>query len=123
MDKVIVKRSGWLRGAYDSMLLRPTDQKMCCLGFVCVAGGIPPDEIACNATPQQINRSLLDDLKIGGMVARLVYKRGASYPWLDTTFASDAIEINDKQAITDADREAQLIKLFGDNGIELTFED
>lgn len=35
MDKLIIDRSRWLRGegCDASYLLRPADNKMCCLGF------------------------------------------------------------------------------------------
>lgn len=40
MLKVVVREKEWLQGEYDSMLLRPKDGKMCCLGFVCETVGV-----------------------------------------------------------------------------------
>lgn len=35
--KLTIDRSKWLRGDPNSMLLRPTDGRMCCLGFLGLA--------------------------------------------------------------------------------------
>lgn len=47
MLKVTIDRQLWIRGASNnnSYLLRDSDNKMCCLGFACVAAGIPKKDI------------------------------------------------------------------------------
>lgn len=48
MLKVIVSRRTWLRGEgwQSSYLFRRADQKMCCLGFACLASGLTSSDIA-----------------------------------------------------------------------------
>ena len=47
MQKLVIDRTRWLRGEgpEESALLRPTDNKMCCLGFDALRRGLTSDEI------------------------------------------------------------------------------
>lgn len=51
--KLVIDRSKWLQGEASvvSMLLRPQDGKMCCLGFYCLALGAPEKSINRVHTP------------------------------------------------------------------------
>jgi hypothetical protein len=57
--KLVIDRKRWLRGEGDrtSFLLRPSDGKMCCLGFFGLACGIPASLLDGVPAPQSVLRS------------------------------------------------------------------
>lgn len=95
---VVVDRRTWLRGegAWDSSLLRKSDNKMCCLGFACEQAGVPRER-------------LMD----------------VSYPNNEDTFNGVDVEplatVNDDPDINDTEREATLIKDGAALDIHFTF--
>lgn len=114
--KVTIDRSKWLRGegAAKSHLLRPTDGKMCCLGFLSLACGLTEDEIRGCDTP-------VDTRKYDKFPAELL--RQTEYGWVDTLFSDRLMEINDREGYPEEEREAELTQLFKSIGIELEFTD
>lgn len=54
--KLVIDRSKWLRGegSSKSSLLRTSDGKMCCLGFLGLACGIAPDRLKGNSNPHDV---------------------------------------------------------------------
>lgn len=54
--KLIIDRQKWLRGegAIASRLLRPSDGKMCCLGQLGIACGIPSGMLENRAVPSDV---------------------------------------------------------------------
>lgn len=54
MLKVTVDRDRWIRGEINSRLLREGDRKMCCLGFACIAAGVPEAQILGVLTPASV---------------------------------------------------------------------
>lgn len=54
--ELTIDRSRWLRGEGDSrsVLHRPSDGKMCCLGFYLEACGIPRERLTGRSTPGSI---------------------------------------------------------------------
>ncbi len=102
-----VDRATWLHGegSLASVLLR-VDGKKCCIGFLCLAAGVPKQEIY-NA----------------GTVAALEHaEHRALVPTaLQTEPGRVLMTINDNPVLADHVREQKLIEGFKDIGIELTF--
>lgn len=108
INEFTVKRSKWLRGegTIKSKLLRESDNKMCCLGFYCIAAGAEESEIL------ELSGlcSLQDALNIYTPITNDIGRHGI-YP------------ANDSKITSDPDREAQLITKFAALGITIKFED
>lgn len=115
--KLVIDRARWIRGTMDSFLLRH-DGKMCCLGFLSRAVGLPEAEIRHRLTPV----SLTDE-------------QCKTYPeWLrphldplmpnvrrNSIVAHDLMGVNDQLNVHDSAREAKLVARFAELGIELEF--
>lgn len=131
IKEFVIKRSEWSRGTQEGLLLNNYGKK-CCLGFYAEACGIPAEEIIDIATPQ--------DLVYGTDVAEsnnlkwdtfLIDKKKVSPSpydrWSQNNSSSCCamMETNDllTRAITESEREEQLIKLFADQGVKVTFVD
>jgi hypothetical protein len=110
-----IERAKWLRGETDSWLLRPKDQKMCCLGFFCLAAGIERDRIWMKTTPQVLCR---DEEQIPHELQGLVDSMGKP---TNSALCTSLIEVNDDNSITDEEREQGIIRLFAKIGHEVTF--
>jgi hypothetical protein len=108
-----VKRSQWLRGegGYYSRLLRESDKKMCCLGFLAKA---------CGATDEQIlNKSIPGGVDpFDGWPRKLIEHPDDGSPQPFWAMMSE----NDKSTWT-INKEEKLIEFFAKIGITLTFED
>lgn len=107
MDLLVIDRSKWLRGegGGDSCLLRPSDGKMCCLGFVGLACGLTAKELTNKSAPLDVPSSLWPD-------------------FLQQTDGSDRfVEINDDEHISDVVREADLRLEFEKHGVRVEFID
>lgn len=107
---VIVDRSRWLRGEGEkrSLLLRTTDDKMCCLGFACLAAGHTIEEISDMATPSELARErevivLLPDYK--------------------SVVMGDVMSVNDGERYEEDEREAYIAEQLATLGIAMTFVD
>ena len=118
MRNVTIKRGRWLRGegSEDSYLLRGTDNKMCCLGYVARAARVTAHDIFHVRTPD-------------GLI-RATRRRG----WFRDLFLDSALfdnseltntlmEINDSQTISDLEREVYLGLAFAGLGINVRFVD
>ena len=125
MTKVIIDRTKWSRGslAANALLVnRETAEsispgvprakvgRMCCLGFVCLAQGVPRKSLSGQPFPADLSR----------LVPGLTY-RDDTWGWRNTHFAEGAAEINDNGDISEEDRESQLIELAAQNGFEFQF--
>jgi hypothetical protein len=60
MLHVVVKESEWLQGegGAQSLLHRAADGKKCCLGFACLAAGVPLEKLTGVNTPAQLSENL-----------------------------------------------------------------
>ena len=116
--KVNINRAGWVNGRHGhaSALLNSYGEK-CCLGFAihqitrCPLRKLQDetyDTGKLDPTDFFTRRSFLTDLDGSGEVC-------------NNAFADRAIEINDDCNLSDTEREAQLITLFKENDITLTF--
>lgn len=138
MKKVTVDRSKWLRGEgpMDSFLLRATDGKMCCLGFVLQqAYGKTDDELLQFKAPSCTRRSRPDGTREDERLERPGRGTPLNSPdgYEEIQAIANAMEVNDLRAkdfaitphamwVTDEEsRERRLIELLATVGIELEF--
>lgn len=120
--KIVITRSKWLRGSgsYASFLVRYSDGKMCCLGFLGVACGISAADMEGKAAPNHIKDHFLKwpkgTLRENGM------------PHINNGFDNGpaiqaAIKHNDDPLLTDDNREELIRNNLKELGIEVEFED
>ena len=111
MLKVIVRRAQWLRGNdATSMLYRPSDRRMCCLGFACKAAGLKTKEISGEAFPNNVMAPLPKPLK------RLVTSGGNT-----SGICDELVAINDDNTISTKEREAKLKQVGKHAGLDFRF--
>jgi hypothetical protein len=106
MIKQRINRHTWLRGEGSllSYLLRPSDQRRCCLGQALGDAGMVDDDLNGNKSPAELD---------------VVPKQ---WQWLvHSAAASLLMRINDNIELTPGQREAQLTKVFAENGVEVEF--
>ena len=124
-----IDRSKWLRGqgSEKSRLLRPSDGKMCCLGFYALACGLKPEEIEERDTPKNAGapyqnckqaawlfHHCLDPLS---KVSKVTECSGDCY---------DLMSANDDKAnenFTEEEREKAIVSTFAANGVTVKFID
>lgn len=113
INKFFIDRARWGQNA-----LKSTDTgKMCCLGFLSVACGVPEEKLFdTNVSGHRCERGFPNT---HWFEVPKEFRHGDGNPGAD--LADQAVEINDGE-YPDAYKEAQLIKLFGSVGIELIFE-
>lgn len=99
-----VNRNNWLRKDENSMLLRPSDGKMCCMGFYA---------LACGATREEIEgKSALNDID------------GAVYSEWSTLCDEVAGEYNNLYTVNDETGDEEKITAWlAERGITVTFTD
>lgn len=112
-----VSRKTWLRGegSSNSYLLRPSDGKMCCLGFLALSCGLTPAEIEGHSDLFVLERA-------NKLPASLVIP--ADNPDdepLNSDVCWDIMAVND--ATERKNREERLAELFAQAGIQVTFTD
>lgn len=145
---VTIDRSRWLHGegGRASSLQRATDGKRCCIGFVCLAFGAKEvDIVGCGSPLTEGNLPRAFDAwdlsSMNGEGHRALHaafaindcfvgqrpgtSSGGSLQDAETVAIIKKYGADDRGAAPikdDADREARLVKLFADQGIELVFE-
>lgn len=107
-NKITIDRTKWLRGkTVDPYLWDKARDAGCCLGHHLI----------------QVDNLSLECMNEIGEPCEL--EKATSITdrdfYYNSDFADDAISINDNSKINDAEREQELIKLFNENGYELTF--
>jgi len=120
--KLIIDRAKWLRGegSSTSRLLRPSDKKMCCLGFYALSVGMTEDNIFNIATPYIIKKT-----KHGCSV----YDAWGEGAWLfdpdepreQSKDCGSLMHLNDDGAQPDYAREVDIIRVFAKHGVEVEF--
>lgn len=121
IKELIIKRSKWLTpekslGA-GSYLLNEMGL-MCCLGFAAIKLGLTEDEIVGYTYIASTDVDNLDNFSQFCQRNSLV-ANGIG----NTKLSSEVAIINDDNQINNEEREKQLIKLFGENNIILSFID
>ncbi len=121
--KVIVDRSKWLRGegTVNSMLLRPSDGKMCCLGFVCLALGRTEEDIRELKSPADRHGSDFDRAGHGTVLLAAASYNGTTAEMPDAV--GRAMEVNDSKWIHEDEREVTIINALSQLGIDIEFVD
>lgn len=114
IKEFVVDRAVWLRGegSENSRLLRRQDDKMCCLGIYLDACGIAAEKLEDQATPEDVDPS--ED--IPAWLYRLTKdsKECTAKVW-------NLIDTNDDEDIPETEREAEVERLFANEGIKVTF--
>lgn len=127
---VTVERSKWYRGQGDEqsrLLVTVHDDseqngKMCCLGFVCLAAGLTPDDIANRPFPAEVRNQLPIVRQFPQVLEPLLYVAG-DLQAANSTHCNDIGSVNDSEDMPDTEREATLTKLGKEVGINFTFVD
>ncbi len=103
-----IDRNTWLRGegSDTSYLLRPSDKKMCCLGFLCGQY---------NSIYEFLGHQTVDEDDLPESVYDAL-ENGLSAPTLEELYC-----INDSEVLSDVEREQELTKLFAGAGINVEF--
>lgn len=112
MATFTVKRSEWYRGKGDeeSKLLRE-DGKRCCIGFVGQQCGFADERLLGISTVARAR----DNGDSSVWPAWMLKELGGEI--------QEAYTVNDRESITDGEREAQLKEIFKRNGDEIVFVD
>lgn len=116
--KLKINRATWLRGEGNkhSALLRPSDNKMCCLGFLAVASGYTEEQISNQTTPGGLASSLSSDPEPNKWPKGIMEDSR-----LHTDNTCNLMAMNDDPMYSDEEREDFLKKNFARIGIEVEF--
>lgn len=112
--KLVIDRNRWLRGeaseSYpsESYLLRSSDGKMCCLGFLALACGARPEDITNVRTPDQA-------LQACSWPAGLIGSREFE------DRCDDLMNSNDESSLRDDVRERIISERMAEIGVEVEF--
>jgi len=108
LTKLTIHKREWLRGesGHNSYLRRSSDGKMCCLGIYLRACGVEVDDLTDVRSPARV---------AGGLP-------GTTW-WLNRLVSNELMSINDESTISETEREIELTKRFGENGIQVVFTD
>lgn len=112
-----IDRAKWLSGVYGeyfngSMLYRPEDGRMCCLGFYCEASGIPKKKMA--------NVPMPAELALGNIPSWLRNLNDDAFSWSSSDAASDIARMND-DIKKRTQREAAITRAFAKQGVKVRF--
>ena len=137
MRKIQIDRRTWIRGddtvaataedgtpyAQGSMLLRPADGHMCCVGQVCVQLGIPAKKLEGVATVDDLFNDKVEvpeELREPNRYASS-YNDEEAESFVEADGLGLAYSINDDPDTTDEYKEAELIPLFAKLGLDVEF--
>lgn len=144
MKTITIDRSRWLHGegGHASKLQRAKDGKRCCIGFVCLAYGAAEADITDKGNPRYLPNPItkfgewdfavleapdtdalyaafsINDARIGDIPAT----EGSPWGKMSQAVRDLCAKYGDGPIRDDADREARLVKLFADHGLNLVFE-
>jgi hypothetical protein len=113
--ELIIDRKIWLRGegSDDSYLLRNSDNKQCCVGFLCEALGIDRETLK--------GKKVADRFEVPKwMTERWGPEKMIGECPLDIQVA---YETNDSTKLTEAEREARIAEIFARHDIQVKFID
>ncbi len=121
LKQFTINRATWLRGegGPTSSLMRPRDGKMCCLGFLGLACGVPAEELQYQGHFSSMSREARSVLPPGFVDESLVDGGGSSF---ETAACNYIILVNDATHLSDADRELYITFQLVALGIEVKFE-
>jgi hypothetical protein len=118
ITEFVVDRIKWLRGegSLESSLFRPTDGKMCCLGFYGKACGLTEEDMKHLGAPFQV-RNIVNNFPEEMMW--LVEKLEQRYDSSPDCYC--AMSTNDAGILTDDEREEKIKTIFAKHGITVAF--
>jgi hypothetical protein len=120
MSKTIVltiDRATWLRGEKNSYLRRPSDKKMCCLGFLGKQLGVTYTRMTNRSSPGSLKSADQKKFMEVGLLTRL-----SDMAPFETETCSLLMSVNDQvRNITEEYRESRLKTLFKTIGIKVKF--
>lgn len=90
---------------------------MCCLGQVGEQLGATREHLLLSGTPADVDPLAVEPLDLS--LAEALCEFTVEYE--NTALSNAAMDINDNKDLSDAEREAQLTKLFAENGHEIEF--
>lgn len=122
---LVIDRERWARGGKPgTLLLNDKDGSMCCLGFACLAAGVPSSKLIDMGSPE--------DLAITPALAAFVTQEEdpdsyddeeISYRSGNNSSTEAAIDVNDDKELTDPEREDRLKPILAKLGFDVTFVD
>lgn len=126
MMKVVIDRSTWYRGlgGNESMLVRSSDGRMCCLGFVGRMCGYAPAELRHPDPEEQVK-------DLHRMEERFSSYRKNLWPEAllgregrirNTSLTDELVTVNDDPLISEEERERRIAELLAAAGIDASFE-
>ena len=126
--KLVIDRAIWLHGGKKnsditkangaSYLLRPADNKMCCLGIYLHACGVTKERLNGVISPIGVlSHSMFKETKDIPRQARWLTTKNYPYSDSPTVDATELMNINDKSA-----DEWKITKIFGSHDVDVTFK-
>lgn len=131
LTPVTIPRSKWLRGegSMDSFLLRGRDGKMCCVGFMCLARGVPVDVLVGEKTVRELGDWMCGD-EGSDVLFHPLYSindveegRSLAAAAIDEILMAESLMDIAKAPMTPALRESEIIRRAKDLGFDVTFVD
>lgn len=101
-----------------SELLRE-DGQMCCLGQISKQCGLKPKDLRNVASPMSLDQKPAEKLR--KVLPWLLKVEKVDAELTNTHVCGVAMEVNDRENLSDAKREARLTAIFAKRGIELEF--
>lgn len=118
--KYVINEKMWIRGNKDdkgSYLLRTSDQKMCCLGFVALQNKLSKENIADKFWPSATYLSH----KLADLTIKNKWPRWFVYNLRNTKDCEKLMSVNDNPAISDFERKKQIRAIFKKHGDTIVF--
>jgi len=117
--KLTIDRKRWLRGegADNSFLRRIEDGKMCCIGFLGKACGIPDAHLEGRG---QLDQLLRDWPRHKKRLSHYVQDIGDGV-FRDSSLLVDAYDINDDPDLTERTRESKVVEILKRVDVEVVF--
>lgn len=127
MPRVVIDRTRWLRGQpMDGTLYRSGQPgKMCCLGFACYQlseGRLTKEDMEEIGLPWELASWSYARLGEEETVDQLAERLNLP-EWLvsDEPIVDDLARVNDHEGLSGAEREAEIIRMFASQGVEVKF--
>lgn len=113
MKTLVIDKSQWYRGMIESsMLRRPSDGKMCCLGFYALSCGLSKDAITTRRAPSEVDSWDTNLIKVTPSGTRI-----------NSSLCCRLMRYNDDDSgISDAVRQKRLRILFKRLGVKVVFK-
>lgn len=113
MQELVIDRAVWLRGEYGhSLLFRPSDERMCCLGIYLAACGVSRRRLTNQGGPRDVPGRIP---KQAMWLLKNPHHREAS------DLAYDLMRANDTEDVRANTREAKVRGLFKQAGVLVRF--